>query len=156
MYQYINQAEQHGLARQQKRVLFTVIVVLFILAVVFGILYFTSVRSAVDIRDHLQQRILNCVSKAIDTVPAESSVNSLTASKVGNLKGFLRAIEEMNQIALSLYGEGGRIVDQTMLDALNKDLDDFDKLLQQSTVSTITVRTTLNGHLNTLRDQLRK
>ena len=156
-YSYnVNPDRQGGLARFQKRVLLITIAVLFAIAAVLGILYFKERNTTVDIRGQLQQRILNDVSRAIDAIPTESSVNSLTASKVGTLKGYIAAVDEMNQIAISLYGEGGRILSQESVDRLYADLDEYYRLLQQSTISTITVRTNLNTHLTTIRDELRK
>ncbi len=156
MYTYINPSERPGLAKQQKKVLFTVIIILFCLVLLFGFLYVKERNAGVDIQDQLKQRILNSISKAIDTVPAESSVNSATASKVGNLKGYAAAVNEMNQISISIYGEEGRILPQEIIDLIYNDLEEFDRLLQQSTVSTITVRTNLNTHLNAARDEVRK
>ena len=150
----INPQSSGGLAKMQKRVLLSTIAVLIVIAAILGILYFKERNTSVDIRGQLQQRILNDVSKAIDAIPVEGSINSLTASKVGTLKGYVTAIDEMNQISISLYGEPGRIVAEETMQLLYSDLDEFYRLIQQSTISTITVRTNLNTHLTAIRDEL--
>jgi len=60
-------------------------------------------------------------------------------------------IDQMNNIAIEVFGERGRIVPAEAISALYNDLDIYETTIQTATSSTLDIRTTTLTHLTALQ-----
>lgn len=100
----------------------------------------------------LSQRMMNCISGAIEQVNQMSSVvNSGTATRLGIVRQYVYTMDQLNEISISLHGSSGRLAPQEAFEALYSDIEEFEKLTQTATSSTLDARTLLLTHLTNLQ-----
>jgi hypothetical protein len=78
-------------------------------------------------------------------------VQSNTSSKLALVRQYIFNIDQMNNIAIEVFGEGGRIVPAEAISALYHDLDLYETTIQTATSSTLDIRTTTLTHLTALQ-----
>ena len=100
----------------------------------------------------LTQRMMNYTSDAIAEVNRMSGVvASGTSTRLGMVRAYVYAMDQLNQISISLHGQSGRLAPQEAFDALYADIENFETLTQTATSSTLDARTLLLTHLNNLQ-----
>ena len=100
----------------------------------------------------LTQRMMNYTSDAIAEVNRMSGVvASGTSTRLGMVRAYVYAMDQLNQISISLHGQSGRLAPQEAFDALYADLENFETLTQTATSSTLDARTLLLTHLSNLQ-----
>ena len=74
-----------------------------------------------------------------------------TAATLAQIRQYVYAMDQLNAMAISLDGEGGRIIPADAIDALYQDLDAYFTIIQTNTSSILETRTLLINHLNALQ-----
>ncbi|MBR6186139.1 MAG: hypothetical protein IKQ41_07725 [Clostridia bacterium] len=106
-------------------------------------------------RDQLTQRMYSACASAIDEVNKIGGITSSgTAAQLARARQYIFYMEQLNAMSVSMYGESGRMAQADAFTVLYADLDDFEKLVQQSTSSTIDIRTLLLTHLRAVQAYL--
>ena len=138
--------------QKKQKVLMVVCAVLLIAAVALAsVVAHTAVFKSNTDRQ-LSQRMRNCVSDAIAEVNRMSSVvSSGTATRLGVVRQYVYTMDQLNQISIALHGNGGRLAPQEAFTALYSDIENFEKLTQTATSSTLDARTLLLTHLTNLQ-----
>ena len=100
----------------------------------------------------IYQRMMNCVSGAIEQVNKMSSVvNSGTATRLGVVRQYVYTMEQLNDMSIVLNGKSGRLAPDEAFEALYSDIEAFETLTQTATTSTLDARTLLLTHLTNLQ-----
>ena len=134
--------------RLLKRVVVIVIPVLLIATLALAILCVRASSFRAETNRQYSQRMSNYASSAIDQVNRMSStVNSSTVSRLGVVRQYVYAMEQINDISIALNGEAGRFLPADAFTALYSDLNSFETLTQTATSSTIESRNLLLNHL---------
>ncbi len=150
MYQFTSEFEQRGMAKKQKTFFFSVISVLCVIIIILSVIIAFKSTISSDSRQVIRQRIVNCISEARDSLNAiSSSVDSDTASRVGNIKGYVYTVKHLNRVNMALNNQES-LIDEQIIELLENDLQQFDSLLKTSG-STMTVRSNLSEHLEQLK-----
>lgn len=106
-------------------------------------------------RDQLTQRMYSACASAVDEVNRIGGITSSgTASQLSRARQYIFYMEQLNAISVSMYGESGRLAQDSAFTSLYEDLDSFEKQVQQATSSTIDIRTLLLTHLRALQATL--
>ena len=156
MYRYSQQMRQNTTnLRRWNRVL----ALLLILAVggcaFIGISWSRDSAFNARARSALQARVRNCCADAKTLAEKMStSVQSNTALQLAHIRQGVYAMDQLNNVALSLYGEGGRLVPAEALSALYEDVDTYFSIIQTNTVSVLETRTLMINHLTALQGLL--
>lgn len=100
----------------------------------------------------LQQRTLNAVSSAIDEVNRMGGlVTSNTNSRLAKVRQYVYLAEQLNNLAVTLSGEGARMAPPDAFTAIYNALDTYEAQTQAATTSTLDIRTLLLSHLTQLQ-----
>lgn len=103
-------------------------------------------------KERLERRINSSLVDAINEVSRlTGGVQSNTSSKLALVRQYVFNIDQMNNIAIEVFGEGGRIVPAEAVSALYNDLDLYETTIQTATSSTLEIRTTTLTHLTALQ-----
>ena len=103
-------------------------------------------------KERLERRINSSLVDAINEVSRlTGGVQSNTSSKLALVRQYVFNIDQMNNIAIEIFGEGGRIVPAEAVSALYHDLDLYETTIQTATSSTLEIRTTTLTHLTALQ-----
>lgn len=141
--------------RLHRRVL---LIVCIILLAATAFLTVTLIRGAYTqdkTRDQLSQRMYSACSAAVEEVNKIGGITSSnTASQLGRARQYIYYMEQLNAMSVSMYGEAGRMAQDSAFVSLYEDLDTFEKQVQQATSSTIDIRTLLLTHLRALQAYL--
>ncbi|MDD2562577.1 MAG: hypothetical protein PHG11_09730 [Eubacteriales bacterium] len=150
-YQQKPTMNQYG-TKVQRRVLVVFCVVLILAAIglaVWGIDQSTTISRT---QDRLERRINSSLIDAINEVSRlTGGVQSNTSSKLALVRQYIFNIDQMNNIAIEVFGERGRIVPAEAISALYNDLDIYETTIQTATSSTLDIRTTTLTHLTALQ-----
>ena len=150
-YQQKPTMTQYG-TKMQRRVLLAVAAVLLISAVGLGIWGVNQAATISRTKAQLERRINSALMDAIDQVSRlTGGVQSNTGSKLALVRQFIYNIDQMNNVAISVFGEGGRIVPAEAISALYHDIDVYETTIQTATSSTLEIRTTTLTHLTALQ-----
>ncbi len=150
-YQQKPTMTQYG-TKFQRRMLMALSLVL--LAGVIGLAIWGINQSATINRtkERLERRINSSLVDAINEVSRlTGGVQSNTSSKLALVRQYIFNIDQMNNIAIEVFGEGGRIVPAEAISALYHDLDLYETTIQTATSSTLDIRTTTLTHLTALQ-----
>lgn len=150
-YQQRPTMTQYG-TKFQRRML--VALCLALLAAVIGLSIWGISQSATISRtkERLERRINGSLIDAINEVSRlTGGVQSNTSSKLALVRQYIFNIDQMNNIAIEVFGEGGRIVPAEAISALYHDLDLYETIIQTATSSTLEIRTTTLTHLTALQ-----
>lgn len=153
-YQQKPTMTQYG-TKFQRRVL--VVVSLVLLAGVVGLAVWGINQSTTinRMKTQLERRINSALVDAIDQVNRlTGGVQSNTGSKLALVRQYIYSIDQMNSVAISVFGEGGRIVPAEAISALYQDIDVYETTIQTATSSTLDIRTTTLTHLTALQSIL--
>ena len=85
-----------------------------------------------------------------------TSVQSNTALQLAHIRQGVYAMDQLNNVALTLYGESGRLVPAEALSALYEDVDTYFSIIQTNTVSVLETRALMINHLTALQGILSK
>lgn len=156
MYNVFEQAEKNEKMLKRMRILLIVAVLFFAIALTELIIMLTSPAFRSASGSILQNRIEDCLMgwrSASNEISA--TTNSKTGSKVGSIKGYIYAIDQLTLV--SYDGEKSkRPADlQGVIEKLYDDIAEFDGVIQQSK-STLDVMKKLNEHFDELEMLLRK
>ncbi len=150
-YQQKPTMTQYG-TKMQRRVLLAVAAVLLISAVGLGIWGVNQAATINRTKAQLERRINSALIDAIDQVSRlTGGVQSNTGSKLALVRQYIYNIDQMNNVAISVFGEGGRIVPAEAISALYHDIDVYETTIQTATSSTLEIRTTTLTHLTALQ-----
>lgn len=138
--------------KKGQKVLLGVCAALLIIAVALGAVVAHTAVFRHNTDKQLSQRMINCVSDAIAEVNRMSGVvSSGTATRLGVVRQYVYTMDQLNQISISLHGNSGRLAPQEAFTALYSDIENFERLTQTATSSTLDARTLLLTHLNNLQ-----
>ena len=143
MYHYSQQMRQNtGNLRARVRLLAVLLVLVIIACIAFG----TTTRT------QLVSRIRSgCADARSLAQKLSSSVQSNTASSLAGIRSGIYSMDQLNNVAVQLYGEAGRIVPEVALRGLYEDIDSYFSILQTNTVSVLEIRELLYTHLTALQ-----
>ena len=103
-------------------------------------------------RSQLLARVRTCCTDAKNLAEKLStSVQSNTALQLAHIRQGIYAMGQLNTVAISLDGEGGRIVPAEALSALYEDVDSYFSVIQTNTVSVLEIRALMINHLTALQ-----
>ena len=106
-------------------------------------------------RQALVARVRSCCTDAKNLAEKLStSVQSNTALQLANIRQGIYAMDQLNTVSVSLYGEGGRIVPAEALDALYEDIDSYFSIITTNTVSVLEIRALMINHFTALQGLL--
>ena len=137
----------------QRRVLLIACILLLGLVIALG---FVAVRNgAYKDRAEMQfsQRMYAAASSAVNEVNRMGGyTTSSTNSQLSRIRQYIYYMEQLNSLSISLAGgEGGRLAPDAYFTQLYSDLDTFEAIVQQSTTSTLDIRSQLLNHLTQLQ-----
>ena len=138
-----------------RRILAAVMVLLLIGCIVLTVMVVRTRVFEQKTAAQLSQRMMSSVSAAIEQVNKMSSVvNSGTSARLALIRQYVYAMEQFNQMSVSLWGEGGRLAPVEAFTALYSDIDNIENLTQAAASSTLDARTLLLTHLTNLQEWL--
>ncbi len=150
-YQQKPTMTQYG-TKMQRRVLFGLTLALLIGVVALSIWGFNQAATINRTKAQLERRINSALMDAIDQVSRlTGGVQSNTGSKLALVRQYIFSIDQMNNVAIAVFGEGGRIVPAEAITALYHDIDVYETTIQTATSSTLEIRTTTLTHLTALQ-----
>ena len=150
-YQQKPTMTQYG-TKMQRRVLFGLTLALLIGVVALSIWCFNQASTINRTKAQLERRINSALMDAIDQVSRlTGGVQSNTGSKLALVRQYIFSIDQMNNVAIAVFGEGGRIVPAEAITALYHDIDVYETTIQTATSSTLEIRTTTLTHLTALQ-----
>ncbi|MBQ4434745.1 MAG: hypothetical protein IJJ80_03860 [Clostridia bacterium] len=150
MYQYAAQNRHAtGNFRLRYKVLLIAAVLLLAATVVLAVMTISGNSFKSRSRDAYTQAMTNNVSNAISVVNRMDSVTvSTTSQRLGVIRQYVYAMEQLNRISIQMFGEGqGRYVPDDAFTALYQDLDNYEMLVQSAKSSTVETRELLITHL---------
>ena len=156
MYQYAAQSRHAtGNFRLRYRILLVAVIVLGIATAFLAVTTITSTRLIGKSRDQYAQAMSSNVANALSVANRMDSVTlSNTSQRLGLIRQYIYAMEQINRVSIQLFGEGGRFVPDDAFTALYKDLDDYEALVQSAKFSTVEVRELMILHLNSVQAYL--
>ena len=90
----------------------------------------------------------NNAANALSVANRMDSVTvSTTSQRLGLIRQYIYAMEQVNRLSIQMFGEGGRYVPDNAFTALYQDLDNYETVVQSAKVSTVEVRELLINHL---------
>lgn len=141
--------------RKQRFILLVACIVLLALVVALGFVALRNGAYRSQASMQFRQRMISASASAVDEVNRMSGIiTSNSSSRLARVRQQIYYMEQLNAMSMALEGEGGRLVPSDTFTTLYADLDSFDSLLQQSTTSTLDVRTALLDHLTKLNTYL--
>ena len=150
MYQYAAQNRHAtGNFRLRYKVLLVAVVLLLAATVVLAVMSVSGNSFKAKTKDQYTQAMSNNVAIAISVVNRMESVTvSTTSQRLGVIRQYVYAMEQINRISIQMYGEGaGRYVPEDAFTALYQDLDNYESLVQSAKSSTVETRELLITHL---------
>ena len=154
MYRYAAQMRTNVTnIKVRRRIIIGIILLLVAITLIMSIAGGSAMAFRSNTKSLFTQKMANCVSSAIELVSRMESVTSSTTSqKLGYVRQYVYAMEQVNQMSISLYGEGnGRYAPDDAFTALYNDLDEYESLVQSAKTSTLDVRAQLMNHLTYLQ-----
>ena len=152
MYHYSQQMRQNtGNLRARVRLLAVLLVLVIIACIAFGVMYGRAASFRTTTRTQLVSRIRSCADTRSLAQKLSSSVQSNTASSLAGIRSGIYAMDQLNNVAVQLYGEAGRIVPEVALRGLYEDIDSYFSILQTNTVPVLEIRELLYTHLTALQ-----
>ncbi len=150
MYQYAAQNRHAtGNFRLRYRILMIASVLLLAATVLLTITTISGNSFRARTREQYTQAMSSNVSNAISVVSRMDSVTvSTTSQRLGVIRQYVYAMEQVNRISIQMFGEGqGRYVPDDAFTALYQDLDNYETLVQSAKSSTVETRELLITHL---------
>ncbi len=150
MYQYAAQNRHAtGNFRLRYRILLVAVVLLLVATVALSVMTITGNSFKAKSREQYTQAMSNNVANAISVVNRMESVTvSTTSQRLGIIRQYVYAMEQINRISVQMFGEGpGRYVPDDAFTALYQDLDNYESLVQSAKNSTVETRELLITHL---------
>ena len=153
MYRYSHQVRQNMANYRLKNTIIAVILALALAGcIILGGLYAGAAAYRSDSREQISHRIMSDLTNARTLAERlTSSVQSNTAATLAQIRQYVYAMDQLNNLAISLDGESGRIVPSDALSALYQDVDTYFTIIQTNTSSILETRTLLINHLNALQ-----
>ena len=153
MYRYSHQVRQNMANYRLRNAIIAVVLVLAIAGcILLGGMYASAGTYRSRSRDQINHRIMSDLTNARTLAERlTSSVQSNTAATLAQIRQYVYAMDQLNAMAISLDGEGGRIIPADAIDALYQDLDAYFTIIQTNTSSILETRTLLINHLNALQ-----
>lgn len=146
--------QQYG-TKTQQRVLLFMFVLCLIAAVIFGVFYYKESTYQRNTREQLDRRVNSNLVDAIGQVSRMAGgVQSNSSIKLGQIRQHIFAMDQINSISISIYGEAGRLIPQEAFTALFEVLDRYEVAVQTATGNTLELRTLLLTHLMSLQEIL--
>jgi len=137
------------------RALMLITVIALVAVGVLGLKYSESNAYRSSVRAQLLTRIrTNCSTAKLLADKLPNSVQQDTASKLSQIRQCVYTITQLNEMAITLGGEGGRIVPEDAITALNTDMEEYFSITQSNTTSVLEIRTLLINHLTALQTVL--
>ena len=149
MYQYAAQNRHAtGNFRLRYRVLLIAVLLLLAATVVLAAVSISGNSFKAKSREQYTQAMSNNVSSAISVVNRMDSVTvSTTSQRLGVIRQYVYAMEQINRISIQMFGNQGRYVPDDAFTALYQDLDNYESLVQSAKSSTVETRELLLTHL---------
>ena len=150
MFQYAAQNRHAaGNFRLRYRVLMVAVILLLAATVVLTVMTISGNSFVAKSREQFSQAMSTNVANAISVVNRMDSVTvSTTSQRLGVIRQYVYAMEQINRISIQLFGEAqGRFVPDDAFTALYQDLDNYETLVQSAKTSTVETRELLINHL---------
>ena len=157
MFQYAAQTRHAtGNFRLRYRVLLITTVLLLVATVALSVVAISANTMLSRSRSQYAQAMSNNAANAISVANRLESVTvSTTSQRLGVIRQYIYAMEQINRISIQMFGEGqGRYVPDDAFTALYQDLDNYESLVQSAKSSTVEVRELLINHLSLVQGYL--
>ena len=156
MYRYSQQMRQNNAnIRLWNRILAVVAILALVGCGALGVRLSQASSLNEKTRQQLLSRVRSCCTEGKTTAEKmATSLQSNTSIQLANIQQCVYAMEQINNVSMSLYGESGRLVPQEALTALYEDLSGYFSVIQTNTVSVLEIRTLLINHLTALQEVL--
>ncbi|MBQ7455843.1 MAG: hypothetical protein IJS53_05305 [Clostridia bacterium] len=153
MYRYSDQMRQDPAAMRKRMRILTILLVMALTAcAVLGAEMLRKSAVVNTAQKQLQLRVRSCCADAKNLAERlPSTVQSNTASSLANIRQSIYAMEQLNNTAIALFGEAGRLVPSEAFTALYSDIDTYFSIIQVNTVSVMETRELLINHLAALQ-----
>lgn len=153
MYRYSQQVRKNMADYRLRNTLIAILLILSLSGcVILGGLYGSAAGYRSKTRDQLTHRIMSDLTNARQLADRlGTSVDSNTPVRLAMIRQYVYAMDQLNNISISLDGESGRIIPKDALDALYQDLDAYFSLIQTNTASILETRSLLINHLSALQ-----
>ncbi len=146
--------QQYG-TKNQQRILLIALVILLVSTIVLGVLYSGIVVFKNRTIAQFESRINSNLVDAIGQVSRMTgSVQSNSSIKLGQIRQYVFAMDNINSISVAVRGEPGRVIPQEALTAIYSVLDRYEIAVQTATGNTLELRTLLLTHLMSLQQLL--
>lgn len=146
--------QQYG-TKNQQRILLIALVILLVSTIVLGVLYSGNVVFKNRTIAQFESRINSNLVDAIGQVSRMTgSVQSNSSIKLGQIRQYVFAMDNINSISVAVQGEPGRVIPQEALTAIYSVLDRYEIAVQTATGNTLELRTLLLTHLMSLQQLL--
>lgn len=120
------------------RILILIVVLTVVAAGVFGLKYADSASKAAGTRAQLVTRIRsNCSNAKLLADKLPNSVQQDTATKLSQIRQYVYAMGQLNDMAIAVGGESARVVSEEAMTALNQDLEEYFAITQSNTTSVL-------------------
>ena len=152
MYRYSSQFRPNSAnTRRTIRVLTVLLILAVAGCVILGTLYLRTYTAESKGSSQLASNVRSCCMDAKNLAEKlGTSVQSNTASQLASIRQYVFAMDELNKVSISVYGEAGRLVPEEALSALYEDLNTYFSIIQTNTVSVLETRSLLINHLTAL------
>lgn len=154
MYRYSQgmNAQDVSFTRKTKRILLALLAFFVVATLTLSVVVVHTTVYERNAEKQISQRMMNCVSSAIEQVNKMSSVvNSGTSTRLGVVRQYVYTMEQLNDMSIALNGNSGRLAPEEAFTALYSDIEAFETLTQTATTSTLEARTLLLTHLSNLQ-----
>ena len=153
MYRYSQQMRQNTTnLRLWNRILAVALILALAGCVAFGVSWQKAQRQNTRSQQMLLARVRSCCTDAKNLAEKMSaSVQSNTALQLANIRQGIYAMDQLNTVAISLYGEAGRLVPDEALNALYEDINSYFNIITTNTTSVLEIRTLMINHFTALQ-----
>ena len=153
MYRYSHQVRMNmGQHRLRNAIILSVLVISLIACILLSGMYASAAHYRATARDRIEGAIMSDLTNArtlAERLP--NSVQSNTATMLSQIRQYIYGIDQMNNLAIRLDGEGGRIVPSDAVSALYQDIEAYFAIIETNVTSILETRTLLVNHLNALQ-----
>lgn len=138
--------------RRQRGALLILVALLTVACVLFAIGTFRGNAGDARMQEQIRQRMLSNANSAVSGAERLSaSITSNAALQLSYIRQYVYAMQQLNQVSVSLYGERGRYVEEEVFTIISQQLDEYDKLAQVATTSTVSIRSKLVTNITNLQ-----
>lgn len=156
MYRYSQQMRQNTTnLRLWNRILAILLILAIAGCVALALSWRRADADAGKARQQLLARVRACCTDGKNlSEKLSTSVQSNTALQLANIRQCIYAMDQLNNVAIALDGESGRLVPAEALSALYEDIDSYFSIITTNTVSVLEIRNLMFNHFSALQSLL--